>query len=281
MSDDPQLTAREAARLAELEAAIERGMGTFVEVGRALAEVRDARLYRAAHPSFEAYLEARWSISRRRGYQLIEAAEAVQSFAQPPAVEAHARALAALPPEQREAAYGAVAKLGKVTTDALRALADAPPESVEALAALAHTEPEFVGLAVELVREVSGGKPSPSVVRSLAAIAHGIMVTGALDTQDGEQKAWLDMTPDERRAYLMANLDAETYERQQRHKAARAQTVAAQMRDPEIDRVMMPKRQVEHLRALAAYAPPSRKALYRQAWGDDLGDPADDEGAPF
>ena len=277
----PALTHAEAARLAQLEATIERGMDTFVEVGLALAEVRDARLYRADHDTFEDYLERRWGISRRRGYQLIEAAEAVQDFAQPPAVESHARALAALPPDQREAAYRAVAKLGRVTAPALQALADAPEESVEALVSLLQTEPEFVNLAVELVREVSNGRPSPSVVRSLAAIAHGIMVTGALDTQDGEQKAWLDMTPDERRAYLMANLDAETYERQQRHKAARAQTVAAQLRDPEIDRVMMPKRQVEHLRALAAYAPPSRKALYRQAWGDDLGDPADDEGAPF
>lgn len=273
------LTHDEAARLAELEATIERGMDTFVEVGLALAEVRDARLYRAAHPSFEAYLEARWSISRRRGYQLIEAAEAVQSFAQPPAVEAHARALAALPPEQREAAYRAVAKLGRVTAPALQALADAPEESVEALVSMLQTEPEFVELAVELVKEVSGGKPSPSIVRSLAAIAHGVMVTGALDTQDGEQKAWLDMTPDERRAYLMANLDAETFERQQRHKAARAGTEAAQLRDPEIDRVTVPKAKYQHLRRLAGYAPADLRRQYEQAWRDRLPAAVDAEAA--
>src|SRR5690606_18690733 len=217
---------------------------------------------------------------RRRGYQLIEAAEAVQDFAQPPAVESHARALAALPPDQREAAYRAVAKLGRVTAPALQALADAPEESGEALVSMLQTEPGYVNLAVELVREVSNGRPSPSVVRSLAAIAHGIMVTGALDTQDGEQKAWLDMTPDERRAYLMANLDAETFERQMQHKAARAGTEKAQLRDPEIDRVTIHKAKYEHLRALAAYAPKAKRDLFRQAWQDDLGVPSD-EGAPF
>jgi DNA modification methylase len=69
-----ELTAPERERLAELEAVVERGLDTFVEVGRALLEIRDARLYRETHATFEAYLRQRWGMSRQRGYQLIDAA---------------------------------------------------------------------------------------------------------------------------------------------------------------------------------------------------------------
>ena len=41
------LTVQEETRKAQLEATIERGMQTFVEVGLALMEIRDGRLYRA------------------------------------------------------------------------------------------------------------------------------------------------------------------------------------------------------------------------------------------
>ena len=45
----------EVARLAELELVIERGQKAFVAVGNALAEIRDQRLYRETHATFEAY----------------------------------------------------------------------------------------------------------------------------------------------------------------------------------------------------------------------------------
>jgi hypothetical protein len=70
----PELSAPERQRLAELEAVVERGLDTFAEVGRALLEIRDERLYRETHGTFEAYLRQRWGMSRRRGYQLIDAA---------------------------------------------------------------------------------------------------------------------------------------------------------------------------------------------------------------
>jgi hypothetical protein len=49
---------RRTDRLRELEEVVERGLATFVEVGRALQEIRDAQLYRATH-----------------AYRLIDAAE--------------------------------------------------------------------------------------------------------------------------------------------------------------------------------------------------------------
>lgn len=63
-----------ADRLAECEAVIERGLDSFVEVGRALIEIRDSRLYRETHGTFQAYLAERWRMSRPRAYQLMDGA---------------------------------------------------------------------------------------------------------------------------------------------------------------------------------------------------------------
>ena len=73
-----QLAPVEQKRLAELEDVIERGIETFVEVGRALREVRDAKLYRASYDSFEAYCRERWGFSRQHAYRQIEAANVVE-----------------------------------------------------------------------------------------------------------------------------------------------------------------------------------------------------------
>ncbi len=58
------LTSSEATRLAELEEQISSGLATFVAVGQALLEVRDRRLYRQTHATFEAYCRERWGIGR-------------------------------------------------------------------------------------------------------------------------------------------------------------------------------------------------------------------------
>jgi len=63
--------------LAENEAAIERGVLGYVEAGMALADIRDRRLYRDQHPTFEAYCRQRWGFARRTAYQLIDAAGVV------------------------------------------------------------------------------------------------------------------------------------------------------------------------------------------------------------
>lgn len=65
-------------RLAELEETIGRGLETFVEVGEALREIRDAGLYKETHGTFEDYCEQRWSMSRPRAYQLMEATSVTQ-----------------------------------------------------------------------------------------------------------------------------------------------------------------------------------------------------------
>lgn len=74
------LSPGERRHLVALEKRIERGMQTFKEVGAALMEVRDSRLYREEWPSFEAYCQARWGIERQRAYQLIGAVEVVAAL---------------------------------------------------------------------------------------------------------------------------------------------------------------------------------------------------------
>jgi hypothetical protein len=108
---DGPLTSGEAAELRKLESRIQEAKRSFVVLGNALATIRDQRLYRATHGTFEGYCEQRWQIARRTAYQFIDAAKAVENVrhgAQTipilPANERQARCLAAVedPDQQRE-----------------------------------------------------------------------------------------------------------------------------------------------------------------------------------
>ena len=66
----PLTTEEEGDRL-HLERKVERA---FYEAGMALMQLRDRRLYRTTHPTFEEYCRDRFNYTRRRLYQLIEAA---------------------------------------------------------------------------------------------------------------------------------------------------------------------------------------------------------------
>lgn len=70
-------TGREST-LSELEAVVDRGKAAWLEVGTALAEIRDRELYKTrGHGSFWGYCEVRFKISRATGYRLIDAADTV------------------------------------------------------------------------------------------------------------------------------------------------------------------------------------------------------------
>lgn len=99
------LTAPERHKLTDLEGIIERGVQTFVEVGAALAIIRDQRLYRETHSDFGDYCQDKWGWTRGRSNQLIQAAEVVAGLdtvvSTLPTSERQARELARLPVEQR------------------------------------------------------------------------------------------------------------------------------------------------------------------------------------
>ena len=65
----------ERRSLESLEKVIERGVESFLATGSALKEIRDQRLYREGHKTFEAYVKARWEFDRSRAYQLIDASD--------------------------------------------------------------------------------------------------------------------------------------------------------------------------------------------------------------
>lgn len=113
-------------RLEQLEAVIERGLATFVEVGEALLEIRDSRLYRETHATFDAYCQQRWGIHRSRGYQLMEAAKVVRLLSS--------------------------ADAGMSTA------VDIPSETVvRPLVALMHKDPEAVPLVMSVAQDAAEG----------------------------------------------------------------------------------------------------------------------------
>jgi hypothetical protein len=135
MVEPERLTDDEARSLAELEETVRRGFATFVEVGLALTAIRDGRLWRESHGSFEKYVAARWKMSRPRAYELMAAAKVVVDLVHDTAGGAprltpnarQARELHRLPAGERETAWSAVldaAGDGPVTAALVRSEVD-------------------------------------------------------------------------------------------------------------------------------------------------------------
>lgn len=108
-------TSDESAALDRLEGLIRGRIDAFVEVGKALNQIRNLRLYRRDFATFELYVEARWEISRRRAYQIMDAALVASSLPDMPLNEAQAYALGKIPEENRETVLNSIAASGKVT----------------------------------------------------------------------------------------------------------------------------------------------------------------------
>lgn len=108
------LSDTELSDLKRCEQIITGGFDTFVQVGKALLEIRDRRLYREQHPTFEEYLSDRWGMSRSRCYQLIQAATITSSLStmvDKPQNERQVRALAKVPVDQRDQAWAQASKV--------------------------------------------------------------------------------------------------------------------------------------------------------------------------
>lgn len=116
--------------LAQLEAIIERGLETFVDVGMALLAIRDRKLYKQSHFTFEEYCKERWGMSRSYAHRTIEAAQVASNLlpiGNIPATESQVRPLTNLEPEeQREVWSKAVdtAPDGRVTAAHVQSIVD-------------------------------------------------------------------------------------------------------------------------------------------------------------
>jgi hypothetical protein len=129
------MSIRESQRLAELEKLIAKGQKTFVEVGLALAEIRDLRLYKREYSNFAEYCQKKWGWAKRYTNYVIAGAEAVQSLPEKvgtmvPTLRA-GRELARVEPEQRAGVVQAIVDEGKpVTSKEIKRHLPPPPGQV-------------------------------------------------------------------------------------------------------------------------------------------------------
>lgn len=109
------LNSAEKEQLNLCETIIEKGYNTFIEVGNALFDIRNNKLYREKHSTFEEYCKQKWQIKRQRAYELMDAASIVNTLSEisdkksdevkvSPIInirESHAVALGKVPEEMR------------------------------------------------------------------------------------------------------------------------------------------------------------------------------------
>ncbi len=103
-------TEAELAELAACEMVVEQGWDSFVQVGLALATIRDKQLYRLDYATFKAYYRARWQFQKSTIYSLINAAKTYNAVALDPELpkpehEAQLRPLFGLEPEKAQLAW--------------------------------------------------------------------------------------------------------------------------------------------------------------------------------
>jgi hypothetical protein len=106
------LSAQERIRLGQLIRTIERGLSTFLEVAKALQEIRSSRLYRGTHADFQSWCRETLGLGRSSVDGLIRSGEVAQFLIDsgaklPPGLtEATIRPLASLPgPELQKAGW--------------------------------------------------------------------------------------------------------------------------------------------------------------------------------
>lgn len=108
-SQGEALTEEQEFLLKKCENIIRIGLSTFVEVGLALKEIQDQRLYRKTDKTFEEYLQRAMGMSRPYAYNLIESAKLMRELrgaaeldkASLPKNEAQARELIRVEPGKR------------------------------------------------------------------------------------------------------------------------------------------------------------------------------------
>lgn len=196
------LPAHEAADLVAHEETVERGLSTFLDVGRALLAIRDQRLYRTTHVTFDLYVEERWpGLGRSHAYRLLDAArvaDAMSPIGDTPANEAQARELTPLldQPERLRETWRQVNEQtgGKPTAAAIRSVVR--PESA-ALVKVATTTEEFVAqrdtgevLSVEKWQAVQEYAEGGDDLRR----ARHVHTFGKLAVQTGEGLPLLDVS---------------------------------------------------------------------------------------
>lgn len=182
--------ASQQERLEILETIVEKGIDTVFEIGAALEEIRDHKLFRPQFSTFGQYLEKRWNWTRARCYQLIGATQVrdnlsthVDNIAQ--LTEPHCRVLAKLTDEEQVTAWkeatsaepdGQV-RLAHLKDAAAKLRPPAPPMTLKQAPATAVVVVEAAedtddhALPAQSLEEPAGGQPGSPPATAPATIA--------------------------------------------------------------------------------------------------------------
>ena len=79
-SNETALTDMEHSRLIELEKVVEHGLKTFIEVGMALREIRENRLYRVTHSRFDDYVKERFDFRKDYANRVVKATNLIENI---------------------------------------------------------------------------------------------------------------------------------------------------------------------------------------------------------
>ena len=171
------MSRNEELRLEECEQVIDRGLATFIEVGQALSEIRNRRLYRSEHKTFEAYCHDRWNLKRQRAYEIMGAGEVAKNLSEIsdilPRKESHAATLLKLTPEQQQETWSEIvdeakASGEKVTAATIKKKVDA---KLRKSYSVSEEEQDAIQQQAEVIRKDLGkaiAKSAPDLVLTIS-----------------------------------------------------------------------------------------------------------------
>lgn len=159
----------EQKRLDELEAIIAAGFQGFADAGAAFREIRDSKLYRGTHATFEAYCPDVWGLKERQVYYLIEAASVAALLETRTTVQVPnarvARELAPLAdkPEELVGAWQrAVEEHGTPTAAQVRKIVQPEPPLEPVTPGEVEVEPPIAAEATAKRKELAPGPKAPA-----------------------------------------------------------------------------------------------------------------------
>jgi phage host-nuclease inhibitor protein Gam len=120
MTDIIPINENEKKRFQECEIVIKTGINTFIEVGKALLEIRDNKYYRENYDTFEDYCQEKWQIGKAYAYRYISAFEITNNLSPMgdilplPENERQIRALSTLSPDDQRQVWQLVYEMSQL-----------------------------------------------------------------------------------------------------------------------------------------------------------------------
>ncbi|WP_146057620.1 hypothetical protein [Streptomyces sp. SM12] len=170
VADTPVLIAQEQEMLGRCEVAIENLKVAFWAAGKALQVVRDGRLYRAEHGTFEEYVTERWGMSRGQADKLVRMWPVAQAMFESSGGDSNGLTRIRVKPLNQAVAWELVPVAERhdvpAATNVYRATAESSGEGRDVTAAVVRD------VVREVVKETPKGEPvDPAKVTAAAEAA--------------------------------------------------------------------------------------------------------------